>query len=54
VLNGVQADHVGCDIVTMTPELSRKLASPGRDLTDFSLATVKMFRDDAVAAQYDF
>jgi transaldolase len=54
VLNVVQADQVGCDIITMTPDLLKKLASLGRDLTDFSLATVKMFRDDAVAAQYEF
>jgi transaldolase len=54
VLNLLQADQVGCDIITMTPELIRKVASLGRDLTEFSLATVKMFRDDAVASQYDF
>ena len=54
VLNVVQADQVGCDIITMTPDLLKKLASLGRDLTDFSLATVRMFREDAVAAQYDF
>jgi transaldolase len=54
VLNVVQADAVGCDIITVTPDLMKKLASLGRDLTEFSLATVKMFRDDAVAAQFDF
>jgi transaldolase len=54
VLNVVQADQVGCDIITLTPDLLKKLASLGRDLADFSLATVKMFRDDAVAARYDF
>jgi transaldolase len=54
VLNLLQADQVGCDIITMTPELIRKVASLGRDLTEFSLATVKMFRDDAVASQYEF
>jgi transaldolase len=54
VLNLLQADAVGCDIITMTPDLLKKLASLGRDLAEFSLATVKMFRDDAVAAHYDF
>ena len=53
VLNVVQADEVGCDIITLTPDLLKKLATLGRDLADFSLATVKMFRDDAVAAEYE-
>lgn len=54
VLNVVQADQVGCDIITLTPDLLKKLATLGRDLADFSLATVRMFRDDAVGAQYEF
>jgi transaldolase len=54
VLNVVQADRLGCDIITLTPDLVKKLATLGRDLDDFSLATVRMFRDDAVAAQYEF
>jgi transaldolase len=52
VLNIVQADAVGCHIITVTHDLLKKLGSLGRDLDDFSLATVKMFRDDAVAAGY--
>jgi transaldolase len=54
VLNVLQADQAGCDIITLTADLLRKLPSLGRDLGDFSLATVKMFRDDAVASDYDF
>ncbi len=54
VLNLLQADQVGCDIITMTPDLLKKVGSLGRDLDEFSLATVKMFRDDAIAAHYDF
>ncbi len=54
VLNVVQADRAGCDIITLTSDLLNKLAMLGRDLDDYSLATVKMFRDDAVAARYDF
>lgn len=54
VLNVLQADQAGCDIITCTPALLSKLAGFGRDLTEFSLATVKMFRDDAVASNYDF
>jgi transaldolase len=54
VLNVLQADRAGCDIITCTPPLLSKLSNLGRDLTEFSLATVRMFRDDAVAAEYDF
>jgi transaldolase len=54
VLNVVQADAVECDIITLTSDLLAKLPVLGRDLDDFSLATVRMFRDDAVAADYDF
>jgi transaldolase len=54
VLNVLQADSAGCDIITLTPDLLRKLALLGRDLGEFSLATVKMFHDDAVAARYTF
>jgi len=54
VLNVLQADQAGCDIITMTPALLSRLPLLGRDLDDFSLATVRMFRDDAVAAEYEF
>jgi transaldolase len=54
VLNIVQADRAGSDIITATPDLLRKLDLLGRDLDDFSLATVRMFRDDAVGARYEF
>jgi transaldolase len=53
VLNVVQADQAGCDIITLTTDLLGRLPLLGRDLDDFSLATVRMFRDDAVAAAYD-
>jgi transaldolase len=54
VLNVVQADRCGCHVITMTPDLLAKLEHLGRDLDEFSLATVRMFRDDAVAAGYEF
>ena len=53
VLNVLQADAVGCDIITLTPGLLAKLGGLGRQLEEFSLATVRMFRDDAVAAGYE-
>ncbi len=54
VLNIVQADDIGCDIVTVTPDLLKKLPALGRDLDAFSLDTVRMFRDDAVASRFEF
>ena len=46
-LNIIQADAVGCHIITVTPDLLAKSASFGKDLEDFSLDTVKMFYNDA-------
>jgi transaldolase len=52
VLNVVQADAIGCHIITVTNDLIKKLSLLGKDLNEFSLETVKMFRQDAVAAGY--
>lgn len=52
VLNVVQADEIGCHIITVTNDIIAKLGSLGKDLDQFSLETVKMFRDDAVAAGF--
>lgn len=53
VLNVVQADSVGCHIITMTRDLLAKLELLGKDLEQFSLETVQMFHRDAVAAGFD-
>lgn len=50
--NIVQADEVGCHIITVTPDLLKKLPSIGKDLDEFSLDTVKMFFNDATAAGF--
>jgi transaldolase len=52
LLNIFQADAVGCHIITVTHDLLRKLTLVGKDLREYSLETVKMFRDDAVKAGY--
>ena len=52
ILNVVQADQVGCHIITMTHDLLAKLASIGKDLDQFSLETVQMFHRDAVSAGF--
>ena len=52
LLNIVQAAEVGCDIITVTPDLLKKLELVGKDLADFSLDTVQMFFRDAQAAGF--
>ena len=52
LLNLVQAAEVGCHIITVTPDLLKKLELVGKDLGDFSLDTVKMFHRDASDAGY--
>lgn len=53
VLNIVQAELCGCDIVTVPPDILKKARSLWhKDLADLSLDTVKMFADDASAAGF--
>ena len=52
LLNVVQADEVGCHIITLTHDLLKKLDSLGKNLEVFSLETVQMFHRDAVAAGF--
>jgi len=52
VFNIVQADQIGCHIITVTPELLKKLPMLGTDLSALSLETVRMFHRDATAAGY--
>ena len=47
LLNVVQADALGCHIITVTHDLIRKLPMLGRNLDDLSLDTVRMFHTDA-------
>uniref|UniRef100_Q02BK9 Transaldolase n=1 Tax=Solibacter usitatus (strain Ellin6076) TaxID=234267 RepID=Q02BK9_SOLUE len=53
IFNLVQADRIGCHIITITHDLLKKLPSLGKDLVEFSLDTVKMFHRDAVAAGFE-
>jgi transaldolase len=52
ILNLIQATEVGCDIITMTHDLLKKIGGLGRDLEEVSLDTVRMFFDDAKSAGY--
>ncbi|OGP55708.1 MAG: hypothetical protein A2Y65_03080 [Deltaproteobacteria bacterium RBG_13_52_11] len=52
LLNIFQADLIGCHIITATNDILKKLELIGKDLHEFSLETVKMFRHDALKAGY--
>jgi transaldolase len=52
LLNIVQADAIGCHIVTVTHELLKKLPTLGRGLEEMSLDTVRMFHSDAREAGF--
>jgi len=52
VLNIFQANDIGCHIITATNDILNKLSLVGKDLTDYSLETVKMFYDDACRAGF--
>ena len=52
LLNIFQADAIGCHIITVTNDILQKLSGVGKDLNQFSLETVKLFREDAVAAGF--
>ena len=52
LLNIFQADAIGCHIITVTNDILKKLPQVGKDLSDFSLDTVKMFYNDATQAGY--
>ena len=52
VLNIFQADDIGCDIITVTNDILKKLKLNGKDLTEYSLETVKMFYNDATRAGF--
>jgi transaldolase len=52
ILNLIQANEIGCHIITITHDLLKKLDGLGKGLERFSLETVRMFHDDAVAAGF--
>ena len=52
LLNIFQADEIGCQVITVTNDILKKLELVGYDLNEYSLDTVKMFYKDAVSAGY--
>lgn len=54
LLNIFQADDIGCQVITVTNDILRKLSLVGYDLNEYSLDTVRMFYSDAVSAGFRF
>src|SRR5262249_35406406 len=52
LLNIYHADAIGCHIITVTHDILNRLDIAGRDLHQYSLETVRMFRNDAIVAGY--
>jgi transaldolase len=52
LLNLVQADQMGCHVITVTPDILKKLPMLGKDLAQLSLETVQMFYNDAQKAGF--
>lgn len=50
LLNIFQADTLGCHIITVTPELLKKLNLVDKNLDEYSLETVRMFYEDGKKA----
>ncbi len=52
LLNIVQANDLGCHIITATNDILKKLPLLGKDHLEYSLETVKMFYQDALSAGF--
>ena len=52
VFNVKQAQAAGADIITLNPDILRKMKYLGKDLTEFSLETVKQFYNDGQGIEF--
>jgi transaldolase len=52
LLNIFQADEIGCQVITVTNDIIKKLSLVGKDMNEYSLETVKAFYEDGKAAGY--
>ncbi|MDI1352201.1 MAG: transaldolase [bacterium] len=52
LLNIFQANAIGCSIITVSPDILKKINLVDKNLEDFSLETVCMFRNDAIKAGF--
>jgi transaldolase len=53
VYNMYEADRLGCHIITVTSDILCKLKLENKNLSAYSLETVKMFYDDAKSSGYE-
>ena len=53
LLNIVQAEEAGAHIITVPPDMLKKMSLFGKSLAEYSLDTVKMFHTDATAAGFN-
>lgn len=52
LLNIFQADAIGCQVITVSNDILKKISLVGYDLEEYSLDTVKMFYKDATNAGF--
>ena len=52
LLNVIQADQIGCHIITVAKDIIKKLQLIDYNLEDYSLDTVKTFYKDAADANF--
>ena len=52
LLNIFQADAIGCHVITVTSDVLKKLDLVGKNLDQYSLETVRMFHEDALASGF--
>lgn len=50
--NIIQAEEIGCHIITITNDIFKKIPMIGKDLTELSLDTVKMFYKDSISSGF--
>ena len=52
LLNLFQANEIGCQIITATNDILKKIDTIGKNLNDYSLDTVNMFYNDAKSSNF--
>jgi|GEM_PF-107529 len=52
LLNIIQANQIGCHVITATSDILKKLSIVGKDQTQYSLETVEMFYNDAKSSGF--
>lgn len=53
LLNVIQANEIGCHVITATSDILNKLELIGKDLNEYSLETVRMFYRDGQSAGFN-